>query len=286
MGELGDRLRSTRDERGLTLEDAERDTRISKRYLQALESEQFEIIPAPVYARGFLRSYSQYLGLDPQEMLELFPRDEGGFPSPGTLRPSKSNPLPGTSASRPSWNRPKPTPARSSTPPFPGAQHTTQEMLPAPPDEPTIGIDIAMDASKPVLNPTASGSARAALVLALASIVIGVVLALAWLISRTGEDVVPPGTIDSSPVPGSTTASETASPTASGPVVPRGVVPDVVGLPAEDAVARIMAAGYESSVQLESSVRVARGNVTDQAPVAGTQLSERQVVTILVSDGP
>ena len=45
MGELGDRLRSTRDERGLTLEDAERDTRISKRYLQALESYQLPLIP-------------------------------------------------------------------------------------------------------------------------------------------------------------------------------------------------------------------------------------------------
>ena len=54
------------------LEDAERDTRISRRYLQALETEQFDVIPAPVYARGFLRSYSQYLGLDPQEMLALF----------------------------------------------------------------------------------------------------------------------------------------------------------------------------------------------------------------------
>ena len=71
MGELG----SLREARGLTLEDAERDTRISRRYLQALESEQFEVIPAPVYARGFLRSYSQYLGLDPQETLAMFPRE-------------------------------------------------------------------------------------------------------------------------------------------------------------------------------------------------------------------
>ena len=71
MGELGSLLTRAREARGLTLEDAERDTRISRRYLQALESEQFEVIPAPVYARGFLRSYSQYLGIDPQEALAI-----------------------------------------------------------------------------------------------------------------------------------------------------------------------------------------------------------------------
>ena len=55
MGELGTLLVRAREARGLTIEDAERDTRISRRYLQALESEQFDVIPAPVYARGFLR---------------------------------------------------------------------------------------------------------------------------------------------------------------------------------------------------------------------------------------
>ena len=87
MKELGSRLMRARETRGLTLEDAERDTRISRRYLQALETEQFEVIPAPVYARGFLRSYSQYLGLDPGEMLSLFPRDEEELPPPAPTPP-------------------------------------------------------------------------------------------------------------------------------------------------------------------------------------------------------
>lgn len=73
---LGAALRRAREEQGLTLEDAERDTRISKRYLDALENERFDVVPAPVYARGFLRSYSQYLGLDPNEVLSLYPRDD------------------------------------------------------------------------------------------------------------------------------------------------------------------------------------------------------------------
>lgn len=113
MGELGARLVRAREARGLTLEDAERDTRISRRYLQALESEQFEVIPAPVYARGFLRSYSQYLGLDAKTMLELFPRVEDGVyyrqpqaPAPQRRGPTPMRPGAATAPSRPVWRQP------------------------------------------------------------------------------------------------------------------------------------------------------------------------------------
>jgi cytoskeletal protein RodZ len=66
-------LQRARQARGLTLEEAERDTRISRRYLQALENENFGLLPAPVYARGFLRTYARYLGLEPANLLPLFP---------------------------------------------------------------------------------------------------------------------------------------------------------------------------------------------------------------------
>ena len=70
---LGETLQRARQARGITIEDAERATRIPRRYLEALEQENFGILPAPVYARGFLRSYSGYLGLDPGELLPFFP---------------------------------------------------------------------------------------------------------------------------------------------------------------------------------------------------------------------
>jgi transcriptional regulator with XRE-family HTH domain len=66
-------LQRARQARGLTLEEVERDTRISRRYLQALENEDFGLLPAPVYARGFLRTYARYLGLEPATLLPLFP---------------------------------------------------------------------------------------------------------------------------------------------------------------------------------------------------------------------
>ena len=49
---------------------------MSRRYLHALENEDFSIFPAPVYARGFLRTYSRYLGLNPDELLRVFPNGD------------------------------------------------------------------------------------------------------------------------------------------------------------------------------------------------------------------
>ena len=62
--------------RAITLEDVERDTHVSRRYLAALENEDFTIFPAPVYARGFLRTYSRYLGLNPDELIRIFPNGD------------------------------------------------------------------------------------------------------------------------------------------------------------------------------------------------------------------
>ena len=66
-------LSQARIARGLTLEDAERSTRISRRFLVALEEHNYGVFPAPVYARGFLRTYCRYLGIDPDPQLEELP---------------------------------------------------------------------------------------------------------------------------------------------------------------------------------------------------------------------
>lgn len=76
MAELGNTLSRARRARGISLEEAERDTHVSRRYLQALETEDFAAFPAPVYARGFLRTYARYLGLNPEELLRIFPNGD------------------------------------------------------------------------------------------------------------------------------------------------------------------------------------------------------------------
>ena len=80
MGELSLNLSQTRQARGLTLDDAERSTRIAKKFLIALEDHNYSIFPAPVYARGFLRSYCRYLGIDPEPQLAELPQGWASAP--------------------------------------------------------------------------------------------------------------------------------------------------------------------------------------------------------------
>jgi cytoskeletal protein RodZ len=51
-------------QRKLELAEGEPNTHIRAKYLRALEDDRFDILPATVYAKGFLRSYADYLGLD------------------------------------------------------------------------------------------------------------------------------------------------------------------------------------------------------------------------------
>jgi cytoskeleton protein RodZ len=65
---IGPILEKARMERGLTLEEAEHATKIRKRYLSGLEREDYGVLPDAVYARGFLKTYANYLGLDGEEL--------------------------------------------------------------------------------------------------------------------------------------------------------------------------------------------------------------------------
>jgi cytoskeletal protein RodZ len=63
---VGEWLRQRREELGLDLEQVEADTRIRARYVEALENETWEAMPDAIVGRGFLRNYTAYLELDPQ----------------------------------------------------------------------------------------------------------------------------------------------------------------------------------------------------------------------------
>lgn len=72
MLDIGATLKSAREQQGISLDDAAEATKIRSSYLAALEEEAFEQLPGPTYARGFLRSYGEFLGLDPQELIDEF----------------------------------------------------------------------------------------------------------------------------------------------------------------------------------------------------------------------
>jgi cytoskeleton protein RodZ len=70
--EIGNSLREARLRQGLDFFEIEQSTKIRGKYLRALEDEQFEVLPAQTYVKGFLRSYADYLGLDGQLYVDEF----------------------------------------------------------------------------------------------------------------------------------------------------------------------------------------------------------------------
>jgi cytoskeleton protein RodZ len=77
MSELGARLREARERQGLSLTQAALETRILQQSLTALEEGAFQRLPGDVVIRGFIRNYAQYLGLNSDELIELYRRERG-----------------------------------------------------------------------------------------------------------------------------------------------------------------------------------------------------------------
>ena len=89
MARLGDALRLQREAMGVTMEQAAEDTRIRTKFLQAIESGDYQSLPGTVYTKGFLRNYAEYLNLDPEEMLALYTGERVGTDPVRTFAPMK-----------------------------------------------------------------------------------------------------------------------------------------------------------------------------------------------------
>ncbi len=79
---LPERLYAARERKGVDLYRAERDTKIRARYLAALERGEYGELGGDVYAKGFLRNYAMYLGLDPEEVISQWRRERGNPSTP------------------------------------------------------------------------------------------------------------------------------------------------------------------------------------------------------------
>src|SRR5215212_2582321 len=69
---FGDWLRRQREMREINLRDIAERTKISLRYLEAMEADRFDLLPAPIFAKGFLREYARYVGLSPDEVVNHY----------------------------------------------------------------------------------------------------------------------------------------------------------------------------------------------------------------------
>jgi cytoskeletal protein RodZ len=76
MPGIGETLREARTAAGIRLDDAERTIRIRVRYLDALENEEWDVLPADAYVRGFLHTYADFLGLDGAALVNEYDRQE------------------------------------------------------------------------------------------------------------------------------------------------------------------------------------------------------------------
>ena len=72
LASFGEELKREREIRGISLKEISDETKISKRFLEALERNDHKTLPAPVFTRGFVRQYARYLGLNAEDMVNRY----------------------------------------------------------------------------------------------------------------------------------------------------------------------------------------------------------------------
>lgn len=93
MSSFGEELRRERELREISLREVAEATKVNVRYLEALERNDFQHLPGGVFNRGFVRAYSQFIGVDPETMVNAYLLEERTQGSP--LPPAESRILRG-----------------------------------------------------------------------------------------------------------------------------------------------------------------------------------------------
>ena len=110
MGRIGETLKKARELREIDLREISDATKINIRYLEAIETNRFEVLPGGVFNKGFIRAYANYIGLDGQAMVDNYVHDLES----GADDPSGPGPPP------PGLQRPHAIPQRRAAPAQPG----------------------------------------------------------------------------------------------------------------------------------------------------------------------
>ena len=113
LASFGEELRREREIRGISLKEISDATKISKRFLEALERNDHRTLPAPVFTRGFVREYARYVGLNADEMVNRY-----NFASANDDRIEKPPTVAKYPQTLPKDITPKPAPKRGIPPAF------------------------------------------------------------------------------------------------------------------------------------------------------------------------
>lgn len=80
MATLGEQFKAAREAKGVTESEVAISTKILTKIIVAMEADDFSVMAAPTYAKGFIRLYADYLGLDPEPLVAEYVRHHGGIP--------------------------------------------------------------------------------------------------------------------------------------------------------------------------------------------------------------
>ncbi|MBI5956346.1 MAG: PASTA domain-containing protein [Chloroflexi bacterium] len=291
MGKLGEILRQARQERGLSLAQAEEATRIRRKFLVALEEEDYATLPGSVYVKGFLRNYATYLGLDGEEVLRIYREAEAAAAAPAEVQapPKLPRALPkvnfgwvmGTglvllfalgmlSLFRQYTSRTFPAPTPEIVTPTPVPPTATAVPTPTPLQEAFVPDLVGVDLAKAEVQLQQLG--------------------LKIEIVARKFDRAPAGTILAQTVPKDTRVKlgESISVTVSSGPAPQAElppVPNLVNMPFGDAQARLNEAGYKFEKEDVPTDQVPPGTVMAQEPAAGARLARGSTVRLRVSVG-
>ena len=94
MPGVGAYLRELRERQGVSIDEIARSTRVLHHYLEALESDDLASLPAPVFAKGFIRAYCQALGVPADEAIALYDQRAGHVRERVTIAPAPAPPPP------------------------------------------------------------------------------------------------------------------------------------------------------------------------------------------------
>lgn len=72
MATLGEELRTKRESQGITLAQISEATRIGTRFLKAIESDNFSVLPGGIFTRSFIRAYARQVGVEEEQAIELY----------------------------------------------------------------------------------------------------------------------------------------------------------------------------------------------------------------------
>ena len=136
MMDIGSQLRAAREAQGLTLDQAFKGTRIKLSFLEAIEANQFDVLPGPVQARGFVRSYANFLGLDGEHLASALDSDKSGPSDVRALTPAPAVKPIVTPAPTKSVLQPPPQKPATTKPPI-SIPLKTVTPLPGKPSEPS-----------------------------------------------------------------------------------------------------------------------------------------------------